>query len=598
QKYKQEWEMEEELKGWLQCGKDKYTARCSICQKEEEKNHLRAHARTPGHIAAVSGKKSTGGGILQYLPDRTLQDNCTAAEVMFVNLLVEHNISFNMADHFTTLVKNMFPDSKVAKNFQCGRTTSTYVLKNALAPHVRDPLLSNLYGLFSLIVDESTDRGDDKQLAMIVKYYDENQLRVETKFYRLRIVNSATGENLFKAVKDTFQGDNIKWENVMGLGADGAANMIGKNNSLMSRIKEKQPHLYTLHCACHVSHICASDACKKLPSYLDNFFVELFWHFHCSEVLKGYQEFTDTVIHKILKPCSTRWLQLEACTNRTLEQWDALLAYFRSHEDEKDKKIQKLRAWFEDPLTRLHLMFLSAILPLFTKFTVMFQAKQPNIHRLTQEMKLSVKSVVSPTVRPQNVNYTIIDNQKPDFDVFIGLLTRALVDQLLDDGSLSRDEEEKFYSDVRNFYMAGTKSLIKKLPLDDQVLKDAEMLKPSTMRLAKRFPNIIQEGQLEQLQEECFSYECDADLPDDKDNIEKYWGLLGKLMDISGDKNYPILTKLAKAILVLPHSSADVKRLFRTQLRNRLNNDTQEDILNVKINTDYCRYKTKPCGKL
>uniref|UniRef100_H2ZXB7 HAT C-terminal dimerisation domain-containing protein n=1 Tax=Latimeria chalumnae TaxID=7897 RepID=H2ZXB7_LATCH len=550
--------------------------------------------------------------------DEQRDDNCTAAEVMFVNFLVEHNISFNTADHSTTLVKNMFYGSKVGKNF-CGRTKSTYVLKNALAPHVRDPLLANLYGLFSLIVDESTDRGDDKQLAMVVKYYDENQLRVETKFYRLRIVNSAIGENLFKAVKDAFQGDNIKWENVMGLGTDGAENMIGKNNSLISRIKEKQPHLYTLHCVCHVNHICVSDAHKKLPNYLDNFFVELFWHFHHSEVLKGYQEFTDTVIHKILKPCSARWLQLEACTNRTLDQRDALLAYFRSHRMRKTKKIQKLRAWFEDPLTRLHLMFLSAILPLFTKFNVMFQAKQPNIHRLTQEMNQFLRnflsrfvkqSVVSSTVRPQDVNYTIIDNQKPDCDFFIGLLTRALVDQLINDGSLSREEEKKFYSDVRNFYMARTKNLIKKLPLDDQVLKDAEMLRPSrkdilqtAMRLAKRFPNIIQEGQLEQLQEECFSYECDTDLPDDEDNIEKYWGLVGKLTDISSDKKYPILTKLAKAILVLLHSSADVERLFssqmtlvKTQLRNRLNNDTLEDIL--YLITNHCCYETKPCAKL
>nr|XP_006012448.1 PREDICTED: uncharacterized protein LOC102367469 [Latimeria chalumnae] len=264
-------------------------------------------------------------------------------------------------------------------------------------------------------------------------------------------------------------------------------------------------------------------------------------------------------------------------------------------------------------------MFLSANLPLFTKFNVMFQAKQPNIHRLTQEMNQFLRnflsrfvkqSVVSPTVRPQDVNYTIIDNQKFDCDLFIGLLMRALVDQLLDDGSLSREEENKFYSDVRNFYMAGTKSLIKKLPLDDQVRKDAEMLRPSrkdilqtAMRLA-RFPNIIQEGQLEQLQEECFSYECDTDLPDDEDNIEKYWGLVGKLMDISGDKKYPILAKLAKAILVLLHNSADVERLFsqmtlvKTQLRNRLNNDTLEDILSVKVNTDYCCYKTKPCAKL
>ena len=327
QRYRLEWEKEVEFKGWLMRGKDDYTARCLYCQKElcfqsGRKNHLRAHAQTPGHMSATECRTSTGG-ISQYLCDTTVANGIMASEIMFVNFLVEYNISFNTADHFTELVKSMFPDSKIAKGFKCGRTKTTCILKNAIAPSAREPVIANLSSeLFSIIVDESTDRGDDKQMAVIVKYYDNQQLKTVSKFYRLRVVNFAMGENLFKAIEDMFKADNLKFEYVIGFGTDGAASMIGRRNSVLSRLNDKQPHLFCLHCVCHVSHTCASDACKKLPDYLDTFFVELFWHFHRSakrtEVLREFQEFTETALHKILKPCSTRWLQLEACVTGPL----------------------------------------------------------------------------------------------------------------------------------------------------------------------------------------------------------------------------------------------------------------------------------------
>ena len=84
----------------------------------------------------------------------------------------------------------------------------------------------------------------------------------------------------------------------------GAANMIGRRNSVLSRLKDKQPHLFSLHCVCHVSHTCASDACKKLPDYLDTFSVELFWHFHCRE-LRFLENFKSS-----LKQLCTKFLSL------------------------------------------------------------------------------------------------------------------------------------------------------------------------------------------------------------------------------------------------------------------------------------------------
>lgn len=46
------------------------------------------------------------------------------------------------------------------------------------------------------------------------------------------------------------------------------------------------------------------------------------------EILKGFQNFTQTKIQKILHPAQTRWLSLEDVVCRILEQFNALKLYF------------------------------------------------------------------------------------------------------------------------------------------------------------------------------------------------------------------------------------------------------------------------------
>ncbi|CAH1997278.1 unnamed protein product [Acanthoscelides obtectus] len=42
--------------------------------------------------------------------------------------------------------------------------------------------------------------------------------------------------------------------------------MLGANNSLASRLKEKCPNVFLMKCICHSFHLCASYACEKLPN--------------------------------------------------------------------------------------------------------------------------------------------------------------------------------------------------------------------------------------------------------------------------------------------------------------------------------------------
>ena len=45
--------------------------------------------------------------------------------------------------------------------------------------------------------------------------------------------------------------------------------------------------------------------------------------------LEQFQYFTETEPHKLLKASQARWLSLHSCVSRFIEQWDALIEYFK-----------------------------------------------------------------------------------------------------------------------------------------------------------------------------------------------------------------------------------------------------------------------------
>ena len=51
------------------------------------------------------------------------------AETLFCQFLAEHNLTFLLANHFSDLVKMMFPGSLIAEKFKCKRTKSTQIVK-------------------------------------------------------------------------------------------------------------------------------------------------------------------------------------------------------------------------------------------------------------------------------------------------------------------------------------------------------------------------------------------------------------------------------------------------------------------------------------
>lgn len=78
-------------------------------------------------------------------------------------------------------------------------------------------------------------------------------------------MNIATGETLFQALDSTLQTRAIPWANVIGFASDTASVMVGKRNSVLSRVIQKQGDVFSMGCVCHLAALCAAAALKKLP---------------------------------------------------------------------------------------------------------------------------------------------------------------------------------------------------------------------------------------------------------------------------------------------------------------------------------------------
>ena len=70
-----------------------------------------------------------------------IEKQTSIAEAKVTGFLAEHNLPFAVADHFGLLFKSIFPDSKIAKAYSCGKTKASCILKRAIVPDLQATLI-------------------------------------------------------------------------------------------------------------------------------------------------------------------------------------------------------------------------------------------------------------------------------------------------------------------------------------------------------------------------------------------------------------------------------------------------------------------------
>ncbi|KAF0696484.1 Uncharacterized protein FWK35_00036827, partial [Aphis craccivora] len=191
QKFRSEWMDQQDFKDWLTpvIG-EPLRAKCKICVIEltAELTVLKKHKISQKHKLSARSIKNVKTPINNYFDSKNIkiQEKINRAEMLLCGFIAEHNLSLNSIDHLSKLCQEAFSDSDIAKGLSIGRTKATAITKNVIGKCYHEDLASKLMKYkFSVIIDESTDVGTVKNMAICVKYYDLENNKLETKFWEL-----------------------------------------------------------------------------------------------------------------------------------------------------------------------------------------------------------------------------------------------------------------------------------------------------------------------------------------------------------------------------------------------------------------------------
>ena len=206
-KYQNGWEIEFT---WVtKSEKGNSFAFCKLCQRHFSvshagKNDVKKHGNTDLHSRSLKTSKHLQS-VSDFVVTKSDQD-VIRAETLFSNFIAEHNLPFLIADHLNKLCKKMFPDSKIAQKFSCGRTKASQIVKRAIAPCINKRVVEICQSQpFSLSIDESNDKNAEKNLVILLRVYDQACGMAVTRLLDMPICNIGNAEAIFNKVDEALR---------------------------------------------------------------------------------------------------------------------------------------------------------------------------------------------------------------------------------------------------------------------------------------------------------------------------------------------------------------------------------------------------------
>jgi len=138
---------------------------------------------------------------------------------------------------------------------------------------VREKIINDLNGsgLFSIIIDTTTDLTHLEQLAFVVRYVMDNG-DIQERLLSVEVAKDATGKGLFGSFSSICEKYNINWKKELCAQAfDGASSMQGKYCGLKTYIQNENPRAVNVWCFAHILNLVVVNVCES-SIYTKQFF--------------------------------------------------------------------------------------------------------------------------------------------------------------------------------------------------------------------------------------------------------------------------------------------------------------------------------------
>ncbi|XP_041974017.1 uncharacterized protein LOC121736556 [Aricia agestis] len=395
------------------------------------------------------------------------------------------------------------------------------------------------------------------------------------------------------------------------IGTDNASSMTGVNNGVHSLLKSEtgNNNLVLVRCLCHSLQLAITHASEEtLPRNIEFLIRETHnWFSHSSNRQLFYKELYKTINCgkeplKITQMCNTRWLSIEPAVRRIVDQWLELKTHFEiMKQKENCYMAEMLYSMYNDPINHLFLLYLLPILDEVQKVNKNFEINDRDPTKLLNDLVELVESVarrILMATASARVNI-LTDNITSYLDPspYMGYnLERRITEY-----QLSPESVQNLRHRCKQFTLKLVQEMRSRMPVNIQTLRKMNMfsvretlkaIKPEIVDIAQEFGCNAVDIERIVVQWRNISH---IDWKNKKSTIE-FWSEVCEYKDCADNNPFHELASLVMSILCLPHSNAEVERVFsqmnvvKTKLRNRMSLTTLNSIM-------YVRYGLRRSGK-
>ena len=226
------------------------TSFCRLCHAimQPRFSAVVAHEKTKKHQQKVRAAAST-------LPLPVVRTKGVAEKVCHAELqlaiFTAYHMSFQVVDHLGEVIAHNGEGSPLGR-VKLHHTKCSKLVTEVVAPALKEELRVDIKEKkFAVLIDESTDVASHKLLCVVLRYFSGREGQILTEFWDLLQVVEATGELLFNALKQSLTNIGLSQVDCIGFGCDGASSMVGKHNSVWTRIKQESPNCHLVPYICH-----------------------------------------------------------------------------------------------------------------------------------------------------------------------------------------------------------------------------------------------------------------------------------------------------------------------------------------------------------
>ncbi|KAL0149030.1 hypothetical protein M9458_055645, partial [Cirrhinus mrigala] len=179
------------------------------------KKVLSRHELDPVHKATVRALQHTsrlpGATATADIPP-SMTDHVTDLKIRLCSFIAELDLSFTIAHPLVTLCKKLAEDRPALAHLSVSRQHASYLLTHGISPEFKKRLSEKLKnGMFSVNIDEATDKSMDKILNVLVRFYDEDAGSVKTQHLASKKVNIANASALMLELNDVLHSYGLEW---------------------------------------------------------------------------------------------------------------------------------------------------------------------------------------------------------------------------------------------------------------------------------------------------------------------------------------------------------------------------------------------------